>query len=58
MVKYMGMTCADAESRNGKCMGLPVHSCRYCPSYINQETPDYEEYDDCGDDDRGEEDDE
>lgn len=38
--------CSEAGEKNGKCLGLPIHSCRYCSSYIHQENYEYEDYED------------
>lgn len=35
--------CSEAGEKDGKCLGLPIHSCRYCSSYIDQEYYEYEE---------------
>ena len=36
--------CSEAGVKDGKCLGLPIHSCRYCSSYIDQEYYEYEDY--------------
>lgn len=42
--------CSEAGEKDGKCLGLPIHSCRYCSSYIDQEYYEYEDYEEDSDD--------